>query len=56
MNPWFHNNDMEAKVWFPRPYYILAVPETKVMEKLYSYVQSDYKLSVHYRTFYPLSI
>lgn len=53
---WFHTDDLEPEVLFPSPYYVLAVPKTKVMEKLYSYVQSDYKLSIHYRTFYPLSI
>lgn len=42
MSLWFHNKDTETEVWFPCPYYILAVPETEVMEKLYSYVQSDY--------------
>lgn len=56
MSIWFYNEDIETEVLFPSPYYISAVPETKVMEKLYFYVQSDYKLSIHYRTFYPLSI
>lgn len=56
MNLWFHNDNIKTEVLLPGPYYILAVTETKVMEKLHLYVESDYKLSIHYKTFYPLSI
>lgn len=32
-----NHNNIKAEVLFPSPYYILAVTETKVMEKFHSY-------------------